>query len=199
MDKLNFNESLLVWINQDLSNPLFDVFFTWLSMKAGFSLPLILLIILYIGKRYGKQGWIFGGLIIILTIFTDLIGNTLKDLFQHARPCLEMYDLIRAPFSENTQCETSTSGMPSNHAMNFFSVFTFISFFFPYRKVIISSFGIAALVAISRVYLGDHFPSQILVGSAIGMALGLGFAGLIHKWQPSLRFYENKNPPTSSS
>lgn len=193
MDTLSTNEKLLIWINQDWANPVFDALFTWLSMKGGFSIPLIIGIILYLGWRYGKPGWIFGLLVILLTAISDLLGNTLKDIFQHARPCLDYYDLIRTPYGISAQCASSTSGMPSNHAMNFFSVFIFISIFFPKPKVIFASITIASLVAISRIYLGDHFPAQVLVGTIIGSALGAVFAGLIHKFYPSLRFYENKH------
>lgn len=192
MDTLSANEKLLVWINQDWANPVFDALFTWLSMKGGFSIPLIMGIVLYLGWRYGRPGWIFGLLIIFLTAISDFLGNTLKDIFQHARPCLEHYDLIRTPYGVSTQCASSTSGMPSNHALNFFSVFTFICFYFPRPKVVVASVVIAGLVAISRIYLGDHYPIQVLAGALIGMALGVTFAGLIYKFYPALRFYEIK-------
>lgn len=190
MQPLGLNESLLIWINQDWANPVFDLFFTWISMKAGFSFPLLLGITLYIWWRYGKIGWQFGLLLFVLAGLGDGLGSLLKDIFQQARPCLEYYDLIRAPFDGRTACNASTSGMPSNHALNFFSIFTFLCCFFPKPRVILASLSIASLVGLSRIYLGEHFPTQVLAGSGFGVALGVLFAGLIYKLLPNMRFHD---------
>lgn len=45
----------------------------------------------------------------------------------------------------------------------------------------------ATLVALSRVYLGLHYPSQVLAGAALGSALGLAAAGLGARYLPFLR------------
>lgn len=176
MQELTLNEKVLIWINQDWANPVFDIFFEWLSMKWGFSIPLLFLIILYIGQRFGKSGWIIGCILIVTTSTSDLLGNFLKDIFQHGRPCLDFYDFIRYPDGGETRCETSTSGMPSNHAMNFFATFTVISFFFPHRHILTISITLATLVGISRIYLGEHYPSQVLVGAIFGALLGITIA-----------------------
>ena len=191
MEAYDLNVHLLIWINQHWSNPVFDVFFTWLSMKAGFSIPLLTGITVYCTWRYGKRGLWFSLLVILLTLFTDFVGNQLKHLFLMPRPCLEFGHILHVPFRGDFSCETSTDGMPSNHAMNFFSVMTFISLFFPRRWIVISCYTIATLVGLSRIYLAAHFPLEVLAGAIFGIILGWLFAMFIRKIWPDLKFNEN--------
>ncbi len=172
MDNFGLDERLLIWINQDWANPLLDGWFLWLSSKATFSIPLLIIVILVIGFRYHRQGWLLGGLLLLAIAISDALGNFLKDVFQQARPCLELYAYIRNPDGGTSQCASSISGMPSNHAMNFFTLFALLSYFFPRRSVIINSGIVACLVGISRIYLGEHYPSQVLAGATFGLILG---------------------------
>jgi len=179
---LGLNETLLLWINQDWANPVFDFFFFWISEKYTFSIPLLAIIWITFGIKYGKKGWLLGALSILVTATGDLFGNFLKDIIQHPRPCLDMYALVRVPFDVSTPCSTSTSGMPSNHALNFFATFCFIAYFIRIRWVIIASITLSILVALSRVYLAKHYPAQIAVGSFIGCVYGLSIAWICHRY-----------------
>ncbi len=185
---LDLNETILLWVNQGWANSIFDAFFYWISEKYTFSFPLLALIWITLGLKFGKKGWLLGGLMILVTATGDAVGNALKHYFQHPRPCLLLSDVIRMHYSESTQCLTSTTGMPSNHALNFFATFCFISFFIRVRWVIICSILLSTLVAISRVYLAQHYPAQILAGTVIGCIYGLSIAYLC-------RFYFKKHLP----
>lgn len=170
------NETLLLWVNQSWHTPALDVFFKWLSAKNTFSFPLLLIIIIALGLKFKKAGWLLGLLMILVAATGDLFGNFLKSVFAQARPCLEYWDVIRMPRAESTRCLSSETGMPSNHALNFFATFSFLSFYVRRHSIIISSIILCSLVAISRVYLGEHFPSQIAVGSLLGIIYGLSIA-----------------------
>lgn len=170
------NEAMLLWINQSWQAPWLDVLFTWLSDKETFSFPLILLMVVIFGLRWGKTGWLLGVLMILVASTGDLLGSYLKSVFAEPRPCLNYWEFIRMPHAETTQCLTSQSGMPSNHALNFFATFSFLSFFIQRIKFILFSITICFSVAISRIYLGEHFPSQVLAGSVIGLMYGLTVA-----------------------
>ena len=170
------NESLLLWINQGCHTPELDVLFSWVSEKNTFSFPLLGIIILFLGFRYGKSGWLLGFLMLLVVGTGDLLGNFLKSVFAQPRPCLELWELIRMPHAESTRCMSSESGMPSNHALNFFATFSFLSFFIRRHTITILSIVLCTLVALSRVYLGEHFPSQVISGALIGIAYGLTIA-----------------------
>ncbi len=180
------NESLLLWVNQGWQNPQLDLFFIWLSAKAGFSFPLLAFIILFLGLKFGKNGWFLGLAMILVAATGDLFGNFLKSLFAQPRPCLEFWDVIRMPRAESTRCMSSETGMPSNHSLNFFATFTFLAFFVRRHTFTIAAIVLCSLVAISRVYLGEHFPTQIAAGALIGLAYGLVTA-MLYK-----RFFNHK-------
>ena len=188
------DESLLLWINQSWQHPMLDVFFEWVSAKNSFSFPLLLIILVFLGLRFKQPGWYLGLSLILVAASGDLVGNILKSLFAQARPCLDYWEVIRMPHAETTRCLQSTSGMPSNHALNFFATFTFLSFFVRNHRITLTSIVLCLFVALSRVYLGEHFPSQVLSGAIIGIIYGLSIALIFNKFfKEQLNLYQNQS------
>jgi len=60
--------------------------------------------------------------------------------------------------------------MPSNHAANIFALAVVLSYF--YDRIKIPLFILASLIALSRVYVGVHYPSDVIVGGLLGYAIG---------------------------
>jgi undecaprenyl-diphosphatase len=121
--------------------------------------------------------WKMGGLrgkiavlgVILLIIVSDQTGYRLiKELFARPRPCDVLTDVI-TPIG----C-TGTYSFPSNHALNNFAAAVFFYRLFPKLKWVL--FITASLIAISRVYLGLHYPSDIIGGALIGILLGYIFS-----------------------
>lgn len=173
------DQSLLLLMNQTLATPWLDVFFAWISQANAFSVPLLLLVLVFWGWRFGKDGVLFWVLSIGLIIAGDLFGGVLKQFFAQARPCAELGEVVRRVDTLfHVTCSRSLNGMPSNHALNFFLFACFSSFVLGWRAWSAGFVLLAILVALSRVYLGVHYPSQILVGTSIGISLGLAAAWL---------------------
>ncbi|VAW97389.1 hypothetical protein MNBD_GAMMA19-1121 [hydrothermal vent metagenome] len=173
------DEYLLLLLNQTLSNPGFDLFFAWISQDLLFSTPVLLAVMVFLSWRFGKDGFKFWLLTIVFISLGDQIGAVLKDLIGQPRPCAELGSVVRqvdTVFSIN--CSRKLNGMPSNHALNFFLFVTFSSYMLRWRGWVVGFGLLAILVALSRVYLGVHYPSQILVGALIGTGLGLGMGWL---------------------
>jgi undecaprenyl-diphosphatase len=171
--------SVFYFINHTLSCGILDKFFSIITnVNNWFIAYIILLGISFIkGGRRGKIA-VLG--IILLILLTDRLNATLvKDIFHRMRPCNALKDVI-TPLG----C-TGTFSFPSNHAVNNFAAAVFFYKLFPKLKWPL--FITATLVAISRVYLGLHYPSDILGGAIIGSAFGYIFAFSALKWDEALK------------
>ena len=174
---MTFDETLLIWINQGWADPGLDFIFQWVSSRVGFSLPLLFMLLLIFRRRFQRDGLRLWLLMVACVVTGDLLGNLLKQAFSLPRPCFDLYELLR-PLGGGApkQCQAPISGMPSNHALNFFAVATFVGYALRRRALSLSLFGIALLVGVSRIYLAKHYPSQVLVGALLGVAFGFAFA-----------------------
>jgi membrane-associated phospholipid phosphatase len=94
-------------------------------------------------------------------LFTSLITTTMKYSFKRYRP------FVTYPFIDN-QTSAGSPSFPSGHTSSAFAVATSLSISFPKWHVIIPSFLWAGAVGYSRMHLGVHYPSDVLVGAIIG-------------------------------
>lgn len=179
---------LLFLLNKTLSNEGLDIFFAWISQSLLFSTPVLLVVLAFLSWRFGKDGLKFWLLAILVVILGDKLGGALKQLIGHPRPCAELGEFVRrvdTMFFVN--CSDKLNGMPSNHALNYFLFVAFSGFVLRCRAWVIGFGLLAVLVAISRVYLGVHYPSQVLLGALIGMLLGIGAGVLSVQYFPFVR------------
>ncbi|MEZ5673041.1 MAG: phosphatase PAP2 family protein [Thiotrichaceae bacterium] len=142
--------------------------FVWLSDRATFSVPLLLLLSYRLLRQHQKNTYQSIIWLAATLALSDGIGQLLKSVFAQPRPCFS----LQAQYAWLEPCGAALTGMPSNHALNFFAVAMFITVTTSWRKWHITLFTIAVLVAISRVYLVKHFPSQVIVGAGLGILVG---------------------------
>ena len=108
----------------------------------------------------------------MLIAFCDQFShNVLKEIFERLRPCKTLDDIITPAGCGDTY------SFPSNHAFNNFAAATF--FFLLYKNLKWILFTTAALISISRVYLGLHYPSDVFAGAILGILFGYLFALLV--------------------
>ena len=103
-------------------------------------------------------------LLIPTIIFSDQLSNLVKYIVQRPRPC-KIFEHIHLL----VPCGSGYS-LPSSHAVNNFAGATVLSFFFKKQQKYFIAF--AAFVAYSRVYVGVHYLSDILLGTGIGIFCG---------------------------
>jgi undecaprenyl-diphosphatase len=161
----SLDTSLFLLINGLLRHPLLDLLMPALSNKwYAFLLAAVLFPLLIL--RGGRRTWflIFAGIAAVL--LTDLGSALLKDAIRRVRPChvLAQVHLLGG-------CTRSFS-MPSNHAGNMFAVAAVIWLGWRRWPLTLAGFLLAGGVAYSRVYLGVHYPGDVLAGAVWGGAVG---------------------------
>tara|TARA_B100000886_G_scaffold116307_1_gene78216 strand:+ start:953 stop:1540 length:588 start_codon:yes stop_codon:yes gene_type:complete len=172
---LKLDSKLFLFLN-NLGTPKFDGFWISLSkIEANIIMYLFLIFLFfYIQKLRPKFLYIFYLLFIIglMITITDQGANFFKDFFQRLRPCYNEYilDSLRL-VKENCG---GKYGFFSAHASNSFSLAIFFGLLFKnrFRYMIIITIVYASLISYSRIYLGVHFPIDIIVGSSFGIFVG---------------------------
>jgi len=160
---LNIDTALFHFINGTISNPITD-FLMPIITSFTYWTPVYVLGIIYLLTRYKLKGFYI--LLILLTIvgICDYINAQLfKEYFGRLRPCKTLDDVNLL-----VSCGSGKS-FPSNHAINNFSAATVLSFFFVRKRLAL--YFAASLVALSRVFVGVHYPLDILAGAIIGIAI----------------------------
>ena len=174
---LNFDTNLFVFLN-GLHNSTFDTIMYWVSDRY-FWIPFYGFLVYLLYRNYGiKQA----SILTVLIIITFALANTLsveafKNVFHRLRPCHNL-DLINVHLV-NEHCGGQW-GFVSSHASNVFGLATMI-FFFLSKKIKYIGIGIflwAALVSYSRIYLGVHYPLDIIGGGVLGVSVGLIVIGV---------------------
>ncbi len=115
--------------------------------------------------KKGKKSWPILLAIAVAVGLNDFISHSiLKEFFERIRPC-QALELPHPIYN----CSNSFS-FPSNHASNSFTLATLIALF--NRNTAPLTFTLAGLVSFSRVYLGMHYPTDILGGAVCGIVMG---------------------------
>lgn len=187
------DETLLLWINQGWAHPVLDIFFGTLSSQRAFALPFAILLLLLFAWRWRKAGVQLWLAVLLVSGGGDLLGNGLKHLLAQPRPCYAMAAQVRQlGYHPGQACGDNLSGMPSNHALNGFAVAAFLTIVLRRRRWGGILFTIAALVALSRVYLAKHYPSQIAAGAVLGTVWGLAAAWLGLKYFSFMQHFQDQ-------
>ncbi|MGM0612149.1 MAG: phosphatase PAP2 family protein [Bacteroidota bacterium] len=169
---ISTDKSIFLALNQ-LHSPFFDHLMWWISDKYIW-IP-VYAFLLYLVFRYkGKKGFILLFFIALLVTLTDQTSVKLfKDVFERLRPCHDP-TLEGMVHIVNNKCG-GQFGFVSSHAANTFGIAIFLTMLLKSHLRWIGWPLIiwAAVVSYSRIYLGVHFPGDILGGALLGIFWGL--------------------------
>lgn len=170
---------IFYFVNHNLSTGFLDKFFSIVTNVNNWYTAYIILLGIAFTKG-GLRGKLAVPTIILLILVTDQLGHkVIKEIFQRIRPCMSLTDVL-TPLGCN-----GTYSFPSNHALNNFAAATFFYRLFPKLKWVL--FITAFLVSLSRVYLGLHYPSDVIGGAIIGSAFGYVFSFAVLKMEEYLQ------------
>lgn len=158
-----------------LNCPFMDTVMWYISGKVIW-IPLYLVIVWYL-IRERKWNTIFTLIFVALMItISDQVCNLIKDSVMRFRPSHEptLSGLVHLVTDNHGNLYRGGNfGFISSHAGNSFALATFVTLFFKVRWVSIAMFIWAAIVSYSRIYLGVHYPGDIIGGALVGIAAGI--------------------------
>ncbi|SDG71240.1 phosphatase PAP2 family protein [Psychroflexus sediminis] len=171
------DRELFLFLN-NLGTKEWDWFWVMITEKeVSYPLYLILLILIY--KKIKLRGLVITMLVVALMItFTDQLANFFKDSFERLRPCNEAF----IEYGRYLAKRCGKYGYFSGHAISSFAVATLISSVLKpyYKNVFYWMFAWAILVTYSRIYVGVHYPGDIITGALMGIVTGFLFFKFHH-------------------
>jgi len=174
----NLDENLFLFLNA-FHSPFFDQLM-WLFSNRFFWVPLYIWFLWMLYQKFPKHFWTVLVAVTLMVVVSDQLCNLTKDSVMRLRPSQEPH--LQKLVHVVNGYRGGMYGFYSGHASNAFAVaFFMITIVTRERKYIIPvSLVYAILTAYSRVYLGVHYPGDILTGALLGTLLGTGFA-VIHE------------------
>ena len=172
----SLDSNLFYFINTYITNPFLDfifIFFHDAHKNIYVIVPIFFLLLLFIYKNKLKRV----SLLLLLPgiILTDQIGRGIKNLEIRERPYIQMSNvnlLVDVNLNDDGTykiTKSSKKSFPSNHAANIFLICSFLTFIYPHNKKYF--FTIAVLISISRIYVGVHYPLDVVIGATIGLII----------------------------
>ena len=168
---IEIDKQIMVFLNKTISNPIFDFIMPIITNQNFLVFSGLILVgcLAYFG---GKRGRITIAILILAAGFSDAICfQVIKPWAGRIRPSHEFYEYINLLVSKGGKYS-----FPSNHAANSFVFATVLSYFYDRNRTFL--YILASTIAFSRVYVGVHYPLDIIIGSIIGYIISWIFLSI---------------------
>jgi len=166
---IDFDQKAFLYLNGIHSPEFDDIMYLISGTKLWIPFYMVLLVIIVYRERpyHFLYTLIF---IAIAVVLSDRISVLIKFLVHRPRPTYnpEIADIVHVV----NYYRGGMYGFVSSHAANVFSVATFLAYHFKYYKWSLFLYSWAFVVTYSRIYLGVHYPLDLICGIVIGMLIG---------------------------
>jgi len=162
------DQQFFLFLNS-LNSPFWDQIMHILTGKIIW-VPLYLAILVYLGIKYKRKFLIILLFIILAATMADQISVFIKNAVERPRPCHEPL-LEGLVHTFNGECG-GAFGFVSSHATNSFNVALLSLLFIRKRWYTITIVIWAAVIGYTRIYLGVHYPGDVICGSLLGATIG---------------------------
>ncbi len=170
---LQLDTSLFTYLNQ-LGNPSWDSFWIFVTEKRN-HIPLMIVLLFLIYKSRGLKPFLLSLVFVaLMATWTDQITNVFKYSFRRPRPCdvEALQDTIRYI---NKRC--SSFSFFSGHSSNSMAIAVMIGNLISpkFKKLWVPLLIWAFCMGYSRIYVGVHYPIDVMTGFTFGALSGYGF------------------------
>lgn len=179
---LALDEQLFHIINGDWQNPFLDAVMPfWRDKKTW--IPLYIVLAGFLWYRFRVKG-LYLVLALILTVgVADIVSSQLvKKNVRRVRPCND----ATLPFDVNVPIPCGSGySFTSSHATNHFAIAAFLSMTLGqfHQKIRLPFYLWAATIAFGQVYVGAHYPLDVICGAALGWLIAFILARLYLRWK----------------
>lgn len=179
----NWDTALFLTLN-GMNNPFFDGLMYAFSDKMVW-VPFYISVLYVIIKNWKLQGlWMVAALVLCIVLADQISSSLLKPLVQRPRPSRE--EALEPFIHLVNNYRSGRYGFVSSHAANAFGFALLCSHFFKNRLFTILIFLWAIITAYSRIYLGVHYPLDVVGGMIVGMSSAFFCLWLLGKLKPTL-------------
>ena len=163
-----FDQQLFLFINSS-NSPFFDQVMHAISGRLIW-VPLYLAILIFLTVKFKRKFLVILIFIILAATLADQSSVFVKNIVLRLRPCHEP-SLMGIVHLVNGECG-GVYGFVSSHATNSFDVALLSLLFIKKRWYTISIILWASIIGYSRIYLGVHYPADVICGSLLGAFIG---------------------------
>jgi|SRR5579859_2226997 len=178
----HLDKVLFVLVQHDTDHSVLDSVMLFLREPLTWA-PFYVFMVYYAFRTGKNKAWAFILLSVVTFTITDsLTAQVLKPMFGRLRPC---HDPAMQVYLRGLVDCGGLHSMPSNHAVNHFGLATF--WYFSIRAMNGRKWPWlwiwAAIICYAQVYVGKHYPFDVLVGAVVGTLTGLGTSRLFVYWE----------------
>ena len=163
---LEMDGRFLLWLKETCAHPVFDKIMISVSALGNGGFLWIAIGVLFLLMGFKNKVWVKRGLLVLFSLGANAVvcNLLLKPLVDRTRPYdLLGYDILISPVGD--------ASFPSGHTSASFAAATAI--YAINKKWGIAAYVFAAVMGFSRLYLGVHFPTDVLAGALVGTAAAM--------------------------
>jgi undecaprenyl-diphosphatase len=166
---LHIDTVLFLFCNHAIANPVFDAVFTTITNGRFWIIPGIIAALLFFYFKKKTAVLVIALMLVTVSVSDPVCNRIVKPLVPRMRPCNESVHIDGARFLIGRK---GSNSFPSSHAMNMFAQAMLLTLLYRRKRVAITAFSFAAIIGFSRIYVGVHYPLDVLGGAVFGVMVG---------------------------